>query len=350
MPAACFAAPVALRDIQRRSRPATSARAPRCAQQSFDRGSVPGVSDAASASLSDTNPLGAVAAVAGGSIPGAPASPTWPGGSGSGDSDEPLHGLDATLAAAVRAGRVSSDEARRYLALESGLLRGICALIPGLRDRLAANPLFFTQLAVELFVGCVSKMTAEISARGDRLRAEAALVASDMALEIATDVSLVWLLSPRLRIAASSAGGFLAGCPSHASQIGSFSPAQRMATFAYKGGQFAAIAFASALVGHGITKMFVARRDRVRAERGEPPAEGGELAPVVPTAAVWGGFVMTSSNVRYQMVNGIEQRFVGPLLSRVPVVRTAVTFGIRFSNCMVGSMTWIPWAKYWGVQ
>ncbi len=134
------------------------------------------------------------------------------------------------------------------------------------------------------------------------------------------------------------------------SQIGQFSNAQRLATFAFKGAQFAVIGFVSAVVGHSITRMLVEQRQRRRAEREEQVEQVKGLGPVLPTALAWSGFLLCSSNARYQVVNGIEQRFIGPVLGHSPLLRTVFTFGLRFSNCLTGGVQWIPWARFWGVQ
>lgn len=75
-----------------------------------------------------------------------------------------------------------------------------------------------------------------------------------------------------------------------------------------------------------------------------------ELAPIIPTSLAWGGFMMASSNTRYQMVNGIEQRLLDPLLGGNAPLLTAVTFALRFGNCYVGGWHWLPWAKMWNIQ
>ena len=138
--------------------------------------------------------------------------------------------------------------------------------------------------------------------------------------------------------------------PKHAAQIGAFSLPQRFATFVYKGGQFFLVGMASSAVGHGLTSAFV---QHSRQRQGTSNDDGGsetELGPLLPTCLAWGGFLLASSNPRYQAVNAIEQRAVEPLLRTKPLARTAVTFVIRFGNCLLGGVQWIPWARFWGAQ
>lgn len=52
--------------------------------------------------------------------------------------------------------------------------------------------------------------------------------------------------------------------------------------------------------------------DRSRAQNPQVKAEGAapdkELAPVLDNSIAWGGFVATSTNLRYQTVNAFEER------------------------------------------
>lgn len=41
-----------------------------------------------------------------------------------------------------------------------------------------------------------------------------------------------------------------------------------------------------------------------------PPETAKELAPVLDNSLAWGSFMALSSNTRYQIVNGIEERIV----------------------------------------
>lgn len=138
--------------------------------------------------------------------------------------------------------------------------------------------------------------------------------------------------------------------PKHAGQVGSFSLPQRIATFGYKGVQFALVGFISSMIGHGLTTALVNYRRAEAHRKGEKLDNAVVLAPVIPTSVAWGGFLMASSNSRYQVVNSIEQRILDPILGGNPLLLTLVTFGVRFGNCFVGGVQWLPWARYFGIQ
>lgn len=252
--------------------------------------------------------------------------------------------LPADVQAAVRAGTADVQLVRRVVEVEALWVIGALAKMwPGLRNRLVANRRLPIQLGVELTVGSISKTLAELQGRGDAFWSEFDFYLSDLALELVGDAMLVWLLCPVAAFAATANPGFLARLPKHAAQIGGFALPERVAALVFKGAQFGAVGFVSSLVGHGLTTTMVRAR-------GKKQHGGKELAPLIPTSLTWGGFLMASSNPRYQLVNALEQRVLDPLLGRSAVLLTGVTFGVRFGNCLLGGVQWLPWARFWGLQ
>lgn len=245
----------------------------------------------------------------------------------------------------------TAQQIGRYLTLEKGLFGWIVRAWPGLRDRLVANKRLPVQMGVELSVGFVTKTLAEVQGRGERFWKEFDFYLSDMALELVGDAMLVWLLSPMVIWGGVVKSGGLAGIvgrlPKHAGQIGKFGLMERVGGFCYKGMQFGAVGFLSSVLGHGVTKEMVKRR---KEKRGEKEEEGVELAEVLPNSIVWGLFMMSSSNFRYQVVNMVEQRVVDPVFGRNGVALTAVTSGLRFGNCLLGGIHWLPFARWFGIQ
>lgn len=55
-----------------------------------------------------------------------------------------------------------------------------------------------------------------------------------------------------------------------------------------------------------------------RQQLANPKGEGEEpykpLAPVLENSVIWGGFMALSTNIRYQAVNGFEDRFLVSIL------------------------------------
>lgn len=283
------------------------------------------------------------------------------------DSGDDHDGIDPEVLAILRAaGREISSlpsdaqsataaQVRRLLEVEQTPVIGFLARIwPAMRNRLMANGRLPIQLGVELCVGFMTKTLAEVQGRGNRFWKEFDFYLSDIALELVGDAMLVWLLCPTAvmqgNIKTKGLGGFLQGLPKHALQVGAFSRLQRLSAFGFKALQFGLVGFVSSMLGHGLTTGLVKQRRATAKSRGQMEEDGVELAPVVPTSAVWGLFMLASSNTRYQTVNALEQRMLDPLLGKNALALTLVTFGVRFGNCFIGGVQWLPFAKRFGIQ
>lgn len=95
--------------------------------------------------------------------------------------------LPDDLAAAAAAGRIGVAEVTSWLKVQDNAVLRLIAQISGaMRNRLIANERFFPTLAIEIAVGVLTKMTAEVVERNkrDAFWKELDFVASDMALEV----------------------------------------------------------------------------------------------------------------------------------------------------------------------
>jgi len=265
------------------------------------------------------------------------------------------------MKAALARGALSMGHVRLWLkASTTPVLGALVRAFPGFRDRVLGNPRFLLVLAIEELIGCSARMAGEVQGRpGDRFWREINFVASDMSLEVIGDFFIVWLLSPKANFApraTSAAARALASLPAHALQVGPFSLPQRLGALALRGAQFCAVGAGAAALGHSATVAMVARQRAAAAARGEKPpklkkgeAPPKELGPVADTAAAWGAFMAVSSNARYQLVNGFEERVLDPL-PLPPAAKTLATFWLRFGNTFVGTVNWMWWAQLVGVQ
>ena len=257
------------------------------------------------------------------------------------------------MAAALSRGALTLGDVRRWLALASTPVVGsIARAWPGFRDRVLGNPRFLLVLAIEEAIGCSARMAGEVQGRGERFWDEIAMVASDMSLEILGDFAIVWLLSPRASFAPRSNSAIarvLRALPAHCLQVGPYSLAQRVGTFAMRGAQLFGVGFGAAAVGHSLTLAAVDAQTAAAKARGDKTPPLAQPAGVGATAAAWGWFMGVSSNARYQIVNGFEERALDTLpLS--PAAKSVATFVLRFSNTYLGTLNWMWWAKEVGVQ
>ncbi|KAK9835413.1 hypothetical protein WJX81_007941 [Elliptochloris bilobata] len=282
--------------------------------------------------------------------------------------------LPKDLQEALARGALSGADVLLWLRVRAMPVVGwVCQHWPAFRDRVMGNPRFLRVLAVEEVLGCTAKTIAEVQTRGAKVWEELDFLASDLSLEIIGDFAVVWLLSPRRNFQPLPTRRLpmaLAALPAHCLQVETFSVGQRVATVALRGSQFFAVGFLSSLLGHGLTVYLVhAKRDRrdamreeARAEvraghggaaaRAAASAEFGEdaaLAPVLDNSLGWGAFMATSANVRYQLVNAFEERFLERALSG-RAARLAATCVLRFSNTYLGSAMWVACARVAGLQ
>lgn len=257
------------------------------------------------------------------------------------------------MAAALSRGALTLGDVRRWLNLNNTPVIGALARAwPGFRDRVLGNPRFLLVLAIEEAIGCSARMAGEIQGRGDRFWSEAAMVASDMSLEILGDFAIVWLLSPCASFAPRSNSAIaraLRGLPAHSLQVGQYTLAQRVGALALRGAQFFGVGFGAAAVGHSLTLAALDSQKAAAAARGDKAPDLAEPAGVGATAAAWGWFMGVSSNARYQLVNGFEER----VLDTLPIgagPKSLATFLLRFGNTYLGTLNWMWWAKEVGVQ
>ncbi|KAF1882683.1 hypothetical protein Lal_00002863 [Lupinus albus] len=250
----------------------------------------------------------------------------------------------------------------RYLELEGSVwplsfLMKHCAM---LRNRMLADPSFLFKVGTEIVIDSCCATFAEVQKRGKDFWDEFELYASDLLVGLVVDIALVGMLAPYARIgkpSVSVSNGLLghiqhacAALPSsvfEAERPGcKFSTQQRIATLFYKGALYGSVGFGCGLIGQGIANMIMnAKRSFKKSEEDIP------VPPLLQSAALWGFFLAVSSNVRYQVINGLERIVeTSPVSKKVPLIAMAFTVGVRFGNNVYGGMQFLDWAKLSGVQ
>ena len=154
-----------------------------------------------------------------------------------------------SIFAALRAGRIGATELANWQTVQSSVLLRTLASVGYVRARLLAEPRLPSVLGIEMLVGSLSLLAAELSARGDRFLSELDFVLANQALILLSNAALVLALCPAARLAAppaaGSLGAALASLPGYVLQQGDFSALQRLGTVVSKGLQFSAVGAAS---------------------------------------------------------------------------------------------------------
>ncbi|KAK4414497.1 protein RETICULATA-RELATED 4, chloroplastic [Sesamum alatum] len=298
------------------------------------------------------------------------------GGGGGGDSDgdagernraeaimalaevgRSLDSIPKDLAAAIEAGRIPGSIVYRFLELEKSPFLGWLLRFGGFKERLLADDLFLTKVAIECGVGIFTKTAAELEKRRENFSKELDFVFADVVMAIVADFMLVWLpaptvsLRPTLAITAGGLNKFFYGCPDNAFQVAlagtSYSLLQRVGAIVRNGAKLFVVGSSASLIGTGVTNFLISARKAIdKSFAGE-----AEDLPVLPTSAAYGVYMSISSNLRYQILAGvIEQRILEPLLHEQKLILSALCFAVRTGNTFLGSLMWVDYARWIGVQ
>ncbi|RWR93771.1 protein RETICULATA-RELATED 4, chloroplastic-like protein [Cinnamomum micranthum f. kanehirae] len=181
-----------------------------------------------------------------------------------------LDSIPADLAMAIQNGRVPGLIVHRFVELErSPFLRWLMQF-GGFTERLLADDLFLTKVAIECGVGVFTKTAAEWERRRENFFKELDFVFADVVMAIIADFMLVWLpaptvsLRPPIAIGAGRISKFFYSCPDNAFQVAlsgtSYSFLQRIGAIMRNGAKLFAVGTSASLVpntsGCGGTENF----------------------------------------------------------------------------------------------
>ncbi|XP_014520906.1 protein RETICULATA-RELATED 4, chloroplastic-like [Vigna radiata var. radiata] len=273
------------------------------------------------------------------------------------EAGRPLEKLPADLAAAVEAGRVPGSILKRFFELEKSAVFRWLLNFGGFKERLLADDLFLAKVGMECGVGIFTKTAAELEKRKENFSKELDFVCADVIMAIVADFMLVWLPAPTvsLRPPLAVSAGILAkvfyGCPENAFQVAlagsSYTLIQRIGAIVRNGAKLFAVGTGASLIGTGITNTLINARKLVD----KSFAAEAEDLPVLSTSVTYGVYMSVSSNLRYQLIAGvIEQRILEPLLHQHKLVLSAICFVVRTGNTFLGSLLWVDYARWVGVQ
>ncbi|KAG5565161.1 hypothetical protein RHGRI_001154 [Rhododendron griersonianum] len=268
-----------------------------------------------------------------------------------------LDSLPKDLAAAIEAGKVPGSIVRRYFELEKSPIFRWLLQFGGFKERLLADDLFLTKVAIECGVGIFTKTAAELERRREKFTKELDFVFADVVMAIIADFMLVWLpaptvsLRPALAVSAGPLAKFFYGCPDNAFQVAlagtSYSFLQRVGAIVRNGAKLFAVGTGASLVGTGITNGLINARKAIdKTFAGE-----AEDVPILSTSVAYGVYMAVSSNLRYQVLAGvIEQRILEPFLHQHKIWLSATCFAVRTGNTFLGSLMWVDYARWVGIQ
>ncbi|XP_073009018.1 protein RETICULATA-RELATED 4, chloroplastic-like [Typha latifolia] len=268
-----------------------------------------------------------------------------------------LESVPADLAAAIEAGRIPGAIVRRFAELEKSAVFRWLMQFGGFKERLLADDLFLAKVAMECGVGIFTKSAAELERRRENFLKELDFVFADVVMAIIADFMLVWLPAPTvslkkpLALSAGAIAKFFYSCPDNAFQVAlagtSYSFLQRVGAIARNGSKLFVVGTGASLIGTGITNALINTRKFFDKDF----AGEAEDVPILSTSVAYGVYMAVSSNLRYQVLAGvIEQRILEPLLHNQKLALSALCFAVRTGNTFLGSLMWVDYARWIGIQ
>ncbi|MED6135405.1 Protein RETICULATA-RELATED 4, chloroplastic [Stylosanthes scabra] len=268
-----------------------------------------------------------------------------------------LESVPSDLAAAIKDGKIPAAVVSRFLELEKNPFFKWLLQFGGFKERLLADDLFLAKVGMECGVGIFTKTAAEYDRRREKFFDELEIVFADVVMAIIADFMLVYLpaptvsLRPPLAMTAGPIAKFFHNCPDNAFQVAlsgtSYSLLQRLGAIARNGAKLFAVGTASSLVGTAMTNALI------NAKKAVDKSSAGEIenVPILSTSAAYGVYMAISSNLRYQVLAGIiEQRILEPMLHQHKLILSALCFAVRTGNTYLGSLLWVDYARFIGVQ
>lgn len=225
----------------------------------------------------------------------------------------------------------------------------------GWYDRVAADPQFVYKVLIEQIIGVGASVFGDMASRPNWGLNELDFVFATLVVGSIVNFSLMYLLAPTVASASSGAVGPIAklfseqtlvnmGAPGgHMFQPGNYSVVKRGLNFAYKGGIFAGIGMCSGLIGTAISNGLLMARKKFDPDfvmQNTPPN-------VLANAGCWALHMGVSSNLRYQILNGMDMVLQPKLPTSAFRILTSI---VRGANNAVGGVSFVTIAKFMGVQ
>ena len=268
-------------------------------------------------------------------------------------------------------------------------LFGVFLSIPGFRERLLIDAAFLTKVAVECGIGVVTKLSAEKTKRGESFSRETEYVVANVIMAVIADFLLVWLPAPAYYadkqggasamgdFAKSRFGAFWSRVPNNAFEKVVKTKAQasggavmlstpemgiamRSCAVLKNGSKLFAVGFASSCIGVTITNFFAERKAAAEAAKRLPEkGKKGKKAPekevvkqdLGKSAVLYGIYMATSSNLRYQFLAGVvEQRLLKAMFATNQGLQSSISTVLRIGNTFLGSLLWVDFVRMTGLQ
>ncbi|GJP79221.1 hypothetical protein CLOP_g9474 [Closterium sp. NIES-67] len=289
------------------------------------------------------------------------------------------------LQTGIERGLISPDTLRSFFELESHpLVAEATKRFQGLRERVYADPRFLQRIVTEEAISITTAMLAQWEKRRERFWSEIEYVATDVLRGTIVNFFTVWLPAPTLSFTSSTAVSTLAGSAAAGAAAGAAGAAgaaqgpvqqalggERLASILFTSGKLFTVGFSASVGTVALNNLFMEVKNRLAdmsAAAGAAGAAAGgnasavlpaaasssgvvQRSPVLKTAAVYGGFLATSANLRYQVIGGVVEHWIADYyLAANPMAGAALSFVARTVNSYWGTSQWVDLARFCGLQ
>jgi hypothetical protein len=236
-------------------------------------------------------------------------------------------------------------------------------VLQGFRERLLADPKFLNRLAIEEAISITTTLVAQYEKRKENFFEELDYVITDSVRASVVDFFTVWLPAPTLSFISyadetigpnsiDALRGLLGSIPDNAFQksLGGqeWTLSLRIASVIIGGLKLAGVGVVSSFAAVGSSNALYAIRKFIKPELGV--GEQAKRSPMLKTALVYGGYLGTSSNIRYQIIAGLIEHRISDELSSQPLLVNMISFVVRVANSYFGTQQWIDLARSTGLQ
>ena len=255
--------------------------------------------------------------------------------------------LPAAIRMAIEMGIVSSSQLVRFMSVDvrPSVVRLVSRSTPtavsrAFIGRLMADPAFLWKLGFEQAVTIGGVIAYEAAHRGDRLKAEWDLAASNVLQLSVANAMTVWCLTPARSFGAAHKYGWqrvMDSIPNNAfdrcGPLRQYTMGTRAASFGVKALELSALGAATGGVFHGLNKALVGLHRRSDAD-----FEPAVPVPDLKTSVLgMGAYLGLSCNLRYQLIGGAD-RWMTERLTTLASAITATGLG-RLANSQLGDQT-----------
>ncbi|KAJ0255398.1 Protein RETICULATA-RELATED 6 [Hirschfeldia incana] len=261
-------------------------------------------------------------------------------------------------------GLVSPEVLQNLFDLEQyPLISELAQRFQGFRERLLADPKFLNRLAIEEAISITTTLLAQYEKRKENFFEELDYVITDTVRGSVVDFFTVWLPAPTLSFlsyADETSGpdsidalrGLLGSIPDNAFQKSlagrEWNLNLRIAAVIVGGLKLAGVGVVSSFAAVGASNAVDGVRKVIKPEL--VVAQKPKRSPLLKTAMVYGGFLGTSANLRYQIIAGLIEHRISDELSSQPLLVNAISFVVRTLNSYFGTQQWIDLARSTGLQ